>query len=101
MEIIVGNELLSGAAVYFAPSGEWVEDMQRARLFASNEAAARDEAIAKSKATLRIVGIEIEKVAVADGKILPERLREIIRSTGSTTPVYDRQHLDEDGHVSI
>jgi len=101
MDILTGNELLSGATVYLAPSGEWVESLQAARLFGPNEAAARDEAIALTKATLRILSLEIEKVAVVDGRIVPERLRERIRSLGSTAPVLDRQHLDRDGHVSI
>lgn len=101
MEILTGNELLSGATVYLAPSGDWVEGLQQARLFAADETAARDEAIARTKATLRILSLEVERVAVVDGKIVPERLRERIRSLGSTAPILDRQHLDEDGHVSI
>ena len=101
MEILTGNELMSGATVYLAPNGEWVEELQRSRVFASNEAEQRDAAIAATKKTLRILSLEIEKVAVKDGKIVPERLRERIREIGSTTPVLDRQHLDEDGHVSI
>ena len=101
MDILTGNELLSGATVYLAPNGDWVEGLQQARLFAADEAAVRDEAIARTKATLRILSLEIEKVAVVDGKVVPERLRERIRAIGSTAPVLDRQHLDEDGHVSI
>ncbi|MDR3471930.1 MAG: DUF2849 domain-containing protein [Devosia sp.] len=101
MEILTGNELLSGATVYLSPDGRWVEALQQARAFAPHEAEARDAAIARSKTTLRILSIEIERVAVIDGKIVPERLRERIRSMGSTAPVLDRQHLDEDGHVSI
>jgi hypothetical protein len=101
LEILTGNELMSGATVYLAPSGEWVEDLQQARLFGPGEEAERDEALARTKKTLRILSLEVEKVVVQGGKIMPERLRERIRSTGSTIPVLDRQHLDEDGHVSI
>ncbi|HEY4199830.1 MAG TPA: DUF2849 domain-containing protein [Devosiaceae bacterium] len=101
MEILAGNELLSGAAVYFSPSGEWVEALAQARLFGTDEVEARDAVIKASKATLQIVGIEIEKVAVIDGAIVPERLRERIRAKGPTTSGFDRQHLGEDGHVSI
>ncbi len=101
MEILTGNELTSGATVYLDGQGNWVEELQAARVFARDEGAARDEAIAASKATLRILSLEIEMVAVVEGKIVPERLRERIRATGSTTPVFGRQHLDEDGHVSI
>ena len=101
MEILTGNELTSGATVYLDANGHWVEPLQAARLFGSEDTAARDEAIARSKATMRIVGVEIEKVTVRDGVIVPDRLRERIRASGSTEPVFDRQHLDEDGHVSI
>jgi hypothetical protein len=38
---------------------------------------------------------------VVEGLLVPERLRERIRATGPTAPVLDRQHLYEDGHVSI
>jgi hypothetical protein len=101
MEILTGNELMSGATVYLAPDGRWVEGLQQARVFAPDEAEARDAAIARTKQTLRILSIEIERVAVIGGRIVPERLRERIRAIGSTAPVLDRQHLDEDGHVSI
>ena len=101
MEILTGNELMSGATVYLAPSGEWVEELQRARVFGPEEVEARDAAIEATRRTLRILSLEIEKVAVKDGRIVPERLRERIREAGSTSPVFDRQHLDEDGHVSI
>ena len=81
--------------------GRWVEELQQARLFGPEEATARDEAIARTKATMRILSLEIEKVSRRDGVIVPERLRERIRATGSTAPAFDRQHLFEDGHVSI
>ena len=101
MEILTGNELTSGATVYLDGHGHWVEDLNAARLFGPDEAEARDAAIAATKATLRILSLETEKVAVVNGKIVPDRLRERIRAAGSTAPVFDRQHLDEDGHVSI
>ena len=101
MEILTGNELTSGATVYLDANGNWVEPLQSARLFGPDEAEARDKAIAATKATLRILSLEIENVSVKDGTIVPDRLRERIRAAGSTTPVFDRQHLDKDGHVSI
>ncbi len=101
MEILTGNELISGATVYLDPAGKWVEDLQSARVFAREEAEARDAAIAATRQTMRINSIEIEKVAVVDGRIVPERLRERIRAAGPTAPAQDRQHLGEDGHVSI
>lgn len=101
MEILTGNELTSGATVYLNAQGQWVEELQNARVFAADEAEARDAAIAATKKTLRILSLETEKVSVVDGAIVPERLRERIRAAGPTAPVMDRQHLSEDGHVSI
>jgi hypothetical protein len=105
MEILVGNELTSGAAVYLDAQGRWVEDLQDARLFGKDEAEARDAALAATKANGRIVGLEIEEVEQLDGRVVPKRLRERIRSKGPTTTFngasFDRQHLDEDGYVSI
>jgi hypothetical protein len=106
MEILVANELTSGAAVYLDANGDWQDSLQSARLFAKDEIAARDAAIAATKATGRIVGIEIEEVEDLDGLLVPKRMRERIRAAGPTTMAwngvaFDRQHLDEDGHVSI
>ena len=106
MEILAANELTSGTAVYLDKNGNWQESLQAARLFAKDEAEARDAAIAASKATGRIIGVEIEEVEQVDGHVVPKRMRERIRAAGPTTiawngVAFDRQHLDEDGHVSI
>ena len=67
----------------------------------------RDAAIAATKATGRIISLEIEEVEQVNGTIVPKRLRERIRAAGPTAPLtlngqaYDRQHLEDDGHVSI
>lgn len=106
-EILTGNELTSGATVYLAASGEWVEPLASARLFAKEETAERDAALAATKANGRVISLEIEEVDEVDGIIVPKRLRERIRAAGPTAPLtlhgqaYDRQHLGEDGHVSI
>ena len=101
MEILTGNELLSGATVYLDPHNRWVENIDEARVFLPEEAEARDAALAATKRTGRVVSLEIETVKLIDGRVVADRLRERIRATGSTAPAFDRQHLDEDGHVSI
>lgn len=107
MEILTGNELTSGATVYLSETGLWAVDLQAARLFSKDETEARDAALAASKATGRIVSLEIEDVTVEAGAIVPKRLRERIRAAGPTAPYnlngasHNRQHLDEDGYVSI
>ena len=101
MDILTGNELMSGATVYLDRAGNWVEELQQARIFLKEEAEARDAAAAATKKTMRINSLEVETVTLQDGVIVPDRLREIIRAEGPTAPRFDRQHLDEDGHVSI
>ncbi len=107
MEILTGNELISGATVYLDGAGNWIEDLQAARLFSKEESAERDAALAATKATGRIISLEIEEVSQEGGIIVPKRLRERIRAAGPTAPLtlngqaYDRQHLGDDGHVSI
>jgi hypothetical protein len=107
MEILTGNELTSGATVYLDAAGNWIEDLQAARLFSKEEAAERDAALATTKAGGRVISLEIEEVTQDGGTIVPKRLRERIRAAGPTAPLnlngqaYDRQHLGDDGHVSI
>ena len=107
MEILTGNELVSGATVYLDAHNNWVEDLQAARLFSKEEVAERDAAVIATKGTGRILSLEIEEVTQDGGRIVPKRLRERIRAAGPTAPltlngeIYDRQHLGEDGHVSI
>lgn len=107
MEILTGNELTSGGTVYLDAHNNWVEDLQAARLFAKEETAERDAALAATKGTGRVISLEIEEVTREGDTIVPKRLRERIRAAGPTAPltlngeIYDRQHLGEDGHVSI
>ncbi|MCZ4345852.1 DUF2849 domain-containing protein [Devosia neptuniae] len=107
MQILTGNELTSGGTVYLDATGRWVEDLQAARVFGAEELAERDAAIAATKGTGRIVSVEIEDVTLDGVVLVPKRLRERIRAAGPTAPltlngeIYDRQHLGEDGHVSI
>ncbi|KRA45539.1 DUF2849 domain-containing protein [Devosia sp. Root635] len=107
MEILTGNELISGGTVYLDATNRWVEDLQAARLFSKDEAEARDAAMAATRASGRIVGVEVEDVSHDGTGIVPKRLRERIRAAGPTAPltlngrVYERQPLGEDGHVSI
>ena len=100
-KILTGNELLSGATVYLDPQGNWVEDIQAARVFGKDETEALDAAMAGTRATGRILSLETEDVETINGAIRANRIRERIRSEGPTAPRFDRQHLGEDEHVSI
>ena len=86
MDIVTANELLSGAVVYLGRDGAWHAELDMARLFAPDEAEARDAAVAAAKGNVRLVGIETEKVTVEVGQVVPNRLRERIRANGPTAP---------------
>jgi Protein of unknown function (DUF2849) len=100
-EIVTANELNSGATVYLTATGEWVEAIDQARVFAPTEADERDHLIDKAKADYRLIGIEIEKAAREGERVVAERLRERIRATGPTSPRQNPQELGEDDHVSV
>lgn len=102
MEILTANELLSGAVVYPDADGNWQPDINKAQRFGPDDADARDAVLKAATVSGRLVGIEIEKIDLVDGKVVAQRLRERIRANGPTAP-YDnrRQDLGEDGHVSL
>ncbi|HUV32103.1 MAG TPA: DUF2849 domain-containing protein [Devosiaceae bacterium] len=100
-EILTANELVSGATVYFADTGVWVQDIDKARLFGAGEADERDQLIDKARADHRLIGVEIEKAARDGARVVAERLRERIRATGPTAPRHVPQQPDEDDHVSV
>src|SRR3546814_18462231 len=87
MEILTGNELISGGTVYLNAGNRWVEDLQAARLFSQDDAEARDAALAATKAGGRIVSVEIEDVSPDGDRILPQRLRARIREAGPPAPL--------------
>lgn len=102
MEIMTGNELLSGATVYLDSDGNWQMDVNKARLFGAEDAQARDGLLKAAAATGRIVSLELEKVQQVNGKIIADRLRERIRAEGPTAPYGpERQNLEETVHVSL
>ena len=82
MEILTGNELMSGATVYLDREGRWVEDLQQARVFRKEEAEAREAALAATRQTLRIVSLEIETVTVRGSPETMSRPR--ISASGSS-----------------
>ena len=47
MEILTGNELMSGATVYLDREGRWVEDLQQARVFLKEEEVTVDTLVSR------------------------------------------------------
>lgn len=101
MQVLTGNELLSGGVVYLDAQGRWIEDVQNARVFAKDEASALEAAMSAAAASGRVISLEAEDVVAEDGRIQPRRTRARIRAGGPTAPRFERQHLNEDEHVSL
>lgn len=86
MKVLTANRLVDGEAVWFAgePRG-WSETIDGAETAADKPAEERLEAIGKAAyAANQVLDVELIDVDVADGKILPLRLRERIRAAGPT-----------------
>ncbi len=102
MQIITANELLSGASIYLDENDNWQSDMQRAKIFSDEENKLLDSILQKAKNNARLLSVEIEKVKIEQGRIIPLRLRERIRATGPSAPYAQNvQILQEGDYVSL
>ncbi|WP_319413170.1 DUF2849 domain-containing protein [uncultured Cohaesibacter sp.] len=81
MFVITGNRLLDGGVVFLAPALAWVEDIQHARRYQSDQSARE---IAEGLGDV-VVNLDVIPVACNDeGRVQPLRLRERIRVGGPT-----------------
>ena len=85
MKILTANRLIDGEAVWFAKDQTWSERIDDAELAADKATEEHLAAIGKAafEANL-VVDVDIIDVSVADGVIVPVRLREKIRAAGPT-----------------
>ncbi|MCM5559268.1 DUF2849 domain-containing protein [Pleomorphomonas sp. JP5] len=84
-EILTANRLSDGDVVYRAASGTWVADIDAAEVIddAERRTAAEAAALGDVSASL-VVEVATIAVSVADGHVVPKRLRERIRAFGPT-----------------
>ena len=87
MEILTGNELLSGATVYLDRGGNWVEELQAARLFAKDESEARDAAIAQIRELMATY--DLSQADVMPGAAAAARTRKIEPRKKAPARYYD------------
>lgn len=101
MKVITGNELLSGAVVYFYGEDRWGMDLQQAQIF-DDKAPEVDELLAAATKKDKVVSLEAIPVEKHDNQLVQtNRLREQIRANGPTVGTYGRQHLSEADYVSL
>ncbi len=85
MKILTANRLTDGEAVWYAENGGWSETIVGSTLAADADSEARLEAIGKAAYKgNEVVDVNLVDVAIIDGRIVPNRLRERIRAAGPT-----------------
>lgn len=85
MKVLTANRLSDGTVVYIGAAAPWVEDLALAKIApdAATEALLTEAAAGAVKAR-EVVGAYLMPVAVEDGRILPQSVRERIRAAGPT-----------------
>lgn len=84
MKVLTANRLIDGEAVWYAADG-WRETIGGAEIVIDKDGEARLEAIgAAAFAANQVLDVAVIDVVVADGVIVPTRLRERIRAAGPT-----------------
>jgi len=88
MKILTANRLTDGEAVWYAADGSWAEDIAASEIVGDKDGEARLEAIGKAAyENDEVVDVNLVDVDVADGQIVPQRLRERIRAAGPTNRI--------------
>ena len=88
MKTLTANRLTDGEAVWYAADGSWAEDIAASEIVGDKDGEARLEAIGKAAyENDEVVDVNLVDVDVADGQIVPQRLRERIRAAGPTNRI--------------
>ncbi len=86
MKVVTANRLLDGEVVWQGADGTWVELLSLARVLEGKDELADALALAeKSVAAREVVEVYAIDVAEDEGRVVPVRLREMIRAAGPTT----------------
>ncbi|MTI17083.1 DUF2849 domain-containing protein [Rhodobacteraceae bacterium RKSG542] len=86
MKVITANRLLDGEVVWLGPNGNWVEVLTRAEIL--EEPSHVEDALKTaehSEKAQEVVGAYEIDVVRDEGRILPAKLKEMIRAAGPTT----------------
>ena len=95
MQIVTGNRLRDGQAVWLTQTGNWAEQVSAARLWDEPDADATLTALATTQVGLDVIDIQ-KAPAIADhGVAVPASHRERIRSLGPSV----RTDLGKQAHV--
>jgi hypothetical protein len=85
LQVLTANRLADGEAVWWSADHRWSESLAGAEIAHDADAATGLEAIGKAAyAANLVVDVNLIDVELADGVIVPLRLREKIRAAGPT-----------------
>ncbi|MEO3386873.1 DUF2849 domain-containing protein [Mesorhizobium sp. CAU 1741] len=85
MKILTANRLTDGEAVWLAPDHSWATSIEAADV--AQDTATEEKLERAGKAALvknEVVDVNLIDVAIVEGSIVPQRLRERIRAAGPT-----------------
>ncbi|MBD8878148.1 MULTISPECIES: DUF2849 domain-containing protein [Roseibium] len=86
MKVVTANRLLDGEVVWQGADGAWVELLSLAHVLEGKDEVAKAlELAAQSIADREVVEAYAMDVTQDEGRIVPVRLREMIRAAGPTT----------------
>ena len=84
MKVLTANRLTDGEAVWYSTKG-WVREFEASEVAANADAESRLATIgAMAYANNEVVDVNLIDVALKDGKLSAQRLRERIRADGPT-----------------
>lgn len=84
MKVLTANRLSDGESVWYSANG-WVQDFGQSEIAENPDAESRLTTIgALAFANNEVVDVNLIDVALADGKLVAQRLRERIRADGPT-----------------
>jgi hypothetical protein len=93
-KVLTANRLLPGEVVYWNSASGWVGELAEAEILADATAEAALSAAAEWVTRREIVAPYLFDVRVEGGRVVPVKVRELIRSRGPTV----RQDLGKQAH---
>jgi Protein of unknown function (DUF2849) len=98
MKILTANRLTDGEAVWYTSDHSWAETIDGAEIARDKAAEEKLEAFGKAAYDNNlVVDVNLIDVDVADGRIVPHRLREKIRAAGPT----NRNDLGKQARLAV
>ncbi len=88
MKVVTANRLTDGEVVWLGAQGVWAEMLNEAEALSTKEAEQKALDLAHASADRQeVVDVYVIDVILEEGRLIPQKLREMIRAAGPTTRV--------------